>query len=313
MKICLIGGTGFIGRPITRRLMALGHEVSVLTRHRQRHRSMLVHPTLKLIQANVYDDTELDRYVSGMNIVINLTGILNQYGGPEHRFESVHSELPERIAHACVKHGVSRFIHMSALGADRDGPSEYQRSKGRGEDAVRVVASEHGLSVTIFRPSVVFGSEDDFTNRFAALLRSAPFLPLACPDTRFQPVFVDDVVNAFVGAINNPATSNQSYDLVGPDVYTLEEIVRYIDGLIGTGRKVFRLGERSSKILATLLQFAPGKPLTPDNVKSMTVDNVSSDSFPEIFGIEPTRLEQATPVYLKPTTDRLDLFRQRRG
>jgi len=274
---------------------------------------MLIHPTLRLIQADIHNDDALDGQIANKDLVINLTGILNQFGGKDHRFDTVHSKLPERIASACVKHGVGRFIHMSALGADVNGPSEYQRSKGRGEDAVRAVASQHGLAVTIFRPSVVFGAEDDFTNRFAALLRSAPFLPLACPDARFQPVSIDDVVTAFVGAVNNPATCNQSYDLVGPDVYTLEDIVRYINGLIGTDRKIIRLGERSSKWLAKLMQFAPGKPLTPDNIASMSVDNVSSEHFPEIFGIEPTRLEEAAPIYLRPRGDRLDVLRQRRG
>lgn len=293
--------------------MGLGHDVTVITRHRERHRRMLIHPTLKLMQGDIYDDEVLNRHFDRANVVINLTGILNQYRGHDSRFETVHSKLPARIATACVEQGVSRFLHMSALGADPDGPSEYQRSKGAGENAVREIADQHGLGVTVFRPSVIFGAEDQFINRFADLLKSAPFLPLACPDARFQPVAVEDVVAAFVAAINNPATIGHSYDLVGPEVYTLEQIVRYIDSKIGTNRRIIPLGPRLSRFLASVMQFAPGKPLTPDNIASMSVDNISADDFPSIFGIQPKTLEQMAPLFLKPELDRLDLLRRRRN
>ncbi len=313
LKICLIGGTGFIGRPLARRLMALGHDVSIITRHRERHRRMLIHPTLKLIQGDVFDDAVLNKHFDGVDLVFNLTGILNQYRGHEHRFDTVHTELPRRIAQACVATGVRRMIQLSALGADPDGPSEYQRSKGRGEQELNRIADQHGLGITVFRPSVVFGAEDQFINRFASLLKSAPIMPLACPDAKFQPVAIEDVIAALINAVNDPTTTGQSYDLVGPEVYTLEQLVRYIDGIIGSQTRIFRLGPRLSKILATVLQFAPGKPLTPDNVASMSVDNVSDQAFVDLFGVEPTRLEQSVPVFLRAATDRLDALRRRRG
>jgi NADH dehydrogenase len=296
-RICLIGGTGFVGRHLAAQLSKAGYAVRVLTRRRERHRELLVLPRVELIEANIYDPSELGRQFVGMDAVVNLVGILNGRRRRGQRFQDAHVELPRHIVAACHSAGVQRLLHMSALKADaQNGPSEYLRSKGEGE---AVVMSAEGLQATSFRPSVIFGPDDQFFNRFARLLALSPGLfPLACANARFAPVYVEDVAAAFVNALDNPATIGQSYELCGPTPYSLYELVAYTARLSGHKRHILKLGPKLSWWQGFLLEHLPGQPFSRDNYRSTRVNSLCKSDFPEVFGISPSSIEAIVPGYL---------------
>jgi NADH dehydrogenase len=292
--LCIIGGSGFVGRSIADQACAAGYRVRVVTRSRLRARHLTVLPTLEVMVADVNDDAGLARSLEGMDAVINLVGILAP--GRRTTFKSAHVDLPRRLGAASLKAGVQRILHMSALGASTTGPSEYQRSKGEGEQAVKTGPSE--IAWTIFRPSVVFGEHDNFLNMFANLARISPFIPLACPQARFQPIWVEDVARCFVGALRDSRTFRQAYDLCGPRVYTLEQLVRFATATSGHPRRIVRLPGTAAQLQAFTFEHLPGKIITRDNLRSMTVDNVCDGPFPSVFAFAPTAMEAVVPEYL---------------
>lgn len=296
LRIAVLGGTGFIGRSLCERLVAEGHEVRILTRRRERHRELLVLPTAQVVDADVHNPVVLKREFQDMHVVINLVGILNE--SRQASFELAHVELPAKIVQACRQTGVSRLLHMSALHANPQAPSEYLRSKGRGEKIVQEAESSK-LHVTIFRPSVIFGARDSFTNRFAGLLEKVPFVfPLACPGARMQPVYVADVIEAFVRSLELHASFGQRYNLCGTRAYSLHEIVTLLLKWRGLRRRVLPLNDFLSRLQAALLQFAPGKPFTLDNYRSLQIESTCDAPFPALFNITPTTLEAVVPTYL---------------
>jgi uncharacterized protein YbjT (DUF2867 family) len=297
LRIAVLGGTGFVGHSLCASLATAGHEVRVLTRRRERHRDFLVLPTVHVIDADVHSAAVLRREFEGMDAVVNLVGILHETRRDS--FERAHVELPARVVQACRAAGVARLLHMSALPASEAGPSRYLLTKGHGE---RLVLEANGpeFHVTVFRPSVIFGPRDHFTNRFAGLLRQVPWVfPLACAQSRIQPVYVDDVARAFSAVLDRSETFGQRYDLCGPQPYTLLELVTYLRDTMGLRRTIVPLGPLASRLQAAILQFAPGKPFTPDNYRSLTVPSVCSGPFPACFGFQPTRLESIVPSYLR--------------
>jgi len=297
-RIAILGGTGFVGHSLCERLVMAGHEVRILTRHRERHRDLLVLPTAQVVEADVHNPAVLKREFQGQDVVVNLVGILNESGRDGKGFERAHAELAAKVVQACRQNGVARLLHMSALHASPDGPSHYLRSKGRGEQIVQA-AESNTLHVTSFRPSVIFGPRDSFTNRFAGLLRQVPFVfPLACPNARLQPVFVEDVVQAFVLALDRQATFGQRYNLCGPQVYSLREIVTWLARQLGLKRRILPLNNSLSMLQAAVMQFAPGKPFTLDNYRSLQLANICEGSFPAIFGITPSRFADVVPTYI---------------
>ncbi len=303
-NILLIGGSGFLGGHVARRLTAQGHCLTVPTRHRERARHLIVLPTVEVVETDVHDEAHLAELVAGQDAVINLVGILHsRYGlpyGPD--FARAHVELPKKIAAACRTAGVRRLVHVSALNADAHGPSQYLRSKGEGEAALR--AAEEALDLTIFRPSVLFGAEDSFLNLFARLQRLAPVMPLGNPQARFQPVYVEDVAQAIVASLDRRDAVGQAYCCCGPRVYTLAELVRFVGQQIGKPRPVFALPEALARIQAGLLELLPNPPMSVDNLDSMDVDSVcpGGDLLP--FGAVPTALEAVAPEYLAASTPR---------
>jgi NADH dehydrogenase len=299
-KICLLGGTGFVGKRLAARLSEAGHDIVIVTLHRERQRDLLVLPTARLVQGDVYDPEFLRKQFEDRDTVINLVGILNEKGRDGRGFARAHTELPSMIVEACRQTGVTRLLHMSALHASPAAPSHYLRTKALGEDAVHR-AENPDFHVTSFRPSVIFGPGDSFLNRFAGLLRLAPgVFPLACPKARFQPVYVEDVVRSFVESLDNHKTFGQRYDLCGPKVYTLREIVEYVARLIGKRVCIIGLNDALSYLQAATLEFVPGKPFSLDNYRSLKVDSVCEQGFPAVLGITPSSLEQIAPTYLTP-------------
>ena len=309
--VCIIGGAGFVGRSVADQACAAGYRVRVVTRSRPRARHLTVLPTLEVMVADVNGDAGIERALDGMDAVINLAGILAPKG--RSTFKSVHVELPRRIAAVARKEGVRRFVHMSALGASRTGPSEYQRSKAEGEEAVRTAASEYAW--TIFRPAVIFGEHDRFINLFANLARISPAIPLAKARARFQPIWVEDVARALVGSLGDPRTFSQTYELCGPKVYTLEELVRFAAACVGARRRIVRLPDALAQMQAFAFEHLPGKLITRDNLRSMSVDNVCSEPFPAVFGFAPAVMEAVVPEYLARAGNRAryDQYRHHAG
>jgi uncharacterized protein YbjT (DUF2867 family) len=298
-RICILGGSGFVGRHIIAHLAKDKHYVKVLTRNRERHRDLLVMPTVAVKYANIHDPNTLKEEFAGCDVVINLVGILNEESKKDRSFQGVHVDLARKILEACRANRVSRLLHMSAINADAGrGSSRYLRSKGEAENLVHTNKDVH---VTSFRPAVIFGPEDSFLNRFAGLLKLTPkFLPfpLACPNSRFAPVYVEDVARAYVKAIDDTATYGKRYDLCGPTEYTLKELVEYTAQVSGEKHMIIGLSQGLSKLQAIVFSLVPGKPFTYDNYLSLQQDAVCKGPFPEVFGFTPTALESVAPAYL---------------
>ena len=291
--VCVLGGTGFIGYQVVAGLNNAGKHVRVLTRRRERNRHLLVLPYVEVVEADVHDPDQLKRHFTDRDAVVNLIGILNERGHRGEGFRHVHVELAKKVLEACKHCGVRRLLHMSALGADQNsGPSHYLRTKGEAENHLHTFAGPE-VGLTSFRPSVVFGRDDSFFNRFAALLALGPMLPLACPHAKFAPVYVGDLAERFVDALEDRATVGQRYNLCGPEVWELIEVVRYICELKGWRRLIVPLPGWMSKMQANVLEFVPGKPFSRDNFNSLQVDSVCPEG-----GTCPTPVEAVVPHYL---------------
>lgn len=307
LRICILGGTGFVGHHVTADMVELGHRITILTRRRQRHRDVLVWPTVSLREGDVYDPAFLARNFRGMDMVVNLVGILNERGHRGKGFHRAHVELVESISRAIQTTGVPRLLHMSALNASANAPSHYLRTKARGEEIAHAIP---GCGVTSFRPSVIFGEGDSFTNRFAHLLRSIPWaFPLAKPESRMQPIHIDDVAQCFAQSISRHEAYGRSYDLGGPRVYELQEIVEFINDVTETDRRILPLKDWQARLQASILEWVPGKPFSVDNLRSLEVDSICRQPCALPFGIEPKTMEETVPVYLRPGGDTLNRIR----
>jgi NADH dehydrogenase len=266
----------------------------VPSRNRERAKHLILLPTVDVVETDVMAPGVLEALVRDKQAVVNLVGVLHGPG-----FERMHIELPQAIVAACRAEGVRRLVHISALGVSPDAPSEYLRSKARGEQAV---LAADDLEVTAFRPSVVFGPEDRFLNTFAKLARFFPVLPIGCPNARFQPAYVGDVVLATIRALEEPESHGKVYELCGPSEYTLRQLVELVCRITGRNRVIVPLSDRLSYAQAFVMEKLPGKLLTRDNYRSMQVPSVCTGAFP--FQIQPQALEAVAPSYLAPTGPR---------
>jgi NADH dehydrogenase len=315
-KVLLLGGSGFLGTYIANRLSQRGIEVTIPTRRRERTKALIIQPNIEMPEANIHCEKTLTELMQGHDAVINLVGILHSRDVklPYSRdFAEAHVELPKKIIAACKATGVRRLLHMSALKADPKGPSEYLCSKGEGEAIVRAASTD--LDVTIFRPSVIFGLGDSFLSMFASVLKKLPFFPLGFGHARFQPVWAADVADAFVDSLGNEATFGQTYDLVGPKVYTLRELVDYTARLTGSNARIIALSEGWAYLQAGLMWLAPNPMMSPDNLRSMQVDSVCEAGCNPPANWQPTALEAVAPTYIAHNTPKgkLDSFRYRAG
>ena len=310
-SVCILGGTGFVGRHLAARLTQKNFDVKILTRSRARHYGLLVLPSVTLVEADVHDAAVLKREFAGCDGVINLVGILNERGHRGKEFHRVHVELVRKILDACRTSGVSRLLHMSALNAGEQAPSHYLRTKG--EAAALVLKAADELRVTVFEPSVIFGADDSFINRFAALLRKMPgVFPLACARAKFAPVYAGDVAEALVRSWDNHASFGRRYSLCGPGTYTLRELVCETAHVMGLRRAVIGLPAALSWLQAALMEWLPGKPFSLDNYRSLKLDSICDHNGFAAFGIEPVSLEAVLPTCLGNRTAQAERERLRR-
>ncbi|MBU3625572.1 complex I NDUFA9 subunit family protein [Polynucleobacter sp. JS-Safj-400b-B2] len=295
--ILLIGGNGFVGRVIAAQLQLAGYSVLVPTGHLSAARELRMLPKVHVEEADIHEFDELQNLcgrIKPNGAVINLVGVLHDKPAKPYGevFRSAHVELPKNIMTAMQLHGLKRYLHMSALGADSQGPSMYQRSKGDGEAAVKA----SNLDWTIFRPSVIFGAQDQFINLFFKLTKLFPAMPLANHQALFQPVSVDDVASAFVKSLSMPQTIHQSYDLVGPTVYTMKEIVEFAARKAKTSCVIIPMPAFIGYLQALAFEFLPGPTLmSRDNIASMQLPNTLPanriDALTEVFKMSRRSLE----------------------
>jgi uncharacterized protein YbjT (DUF2867 family) len=299
--VTIFGGSGFLGRNVVRELCKRDYRIRIAVRRPELAGHL--QPAGKVgqihaIQANVRNAASVQAAMRASDIVVNLVGILNPAGAQS--FEAVHSRASGTVATAAAGIG-ARMVHVSAIGADEHSASTYARTKAAGEQAVLAAAP----SATIMRPAVVFGPEDEFTNRFAALGRMSPVLPLIGGDTRMQPVYVGDVATAVADAVDGKTKAGAIYELGGPEILTMREIMQYILDTTDRDRALLPLPFGIAKFKAHFLQFAPGAlKLTPDQVELLKTDKVVSDAAKAAgltlqgLGITPDSMEAIAPQYL---------------
>jgi len=310
LSICILGGTGFVGTRLVARLIKDGHRVTVLSRDREQHKHLLVLPGLSLDNCDVYEEAQLSERFRGKDVVINLVGILNERGFGGGGFRRAHTELTRGVLQAARSAGVERLLQVSALKAAVDAPSHYLRSKGEAERLIR----EQGGSLdwTIFQPSVMFGPGDSFLSRFARLLASVPLVfPLAKPNARFQPVFVDDVIDAILCCLHRGASGRQTYELGGPQVYTLREIVGLVARITGQRRWIVGLPNFAARLQALLMDFVPGRPFSSDNYRSLSVDSVCAEDGFAKLKLKPHSMVASARQYLGALEDNARLSHDR--
>ena len=293
MAICILGGSGFVGRNLINTLSKENHTITVITRDFDKNKDLAIYPNLKLIQEDVYNEKRMLEVSKSHDVLINLIGILNEKGFRGKGFYLAHSKIARIILNVCKQNRIKRILHMSALNADPGGSSHYLRTKGEAESFLHTYG-ERFSDVTSFRPSVIFGTEDSFINRFSDLLKFIPFVfPLACAQTRFAPVYVGDLVNFMKDSIDDVSSFNKKIDICGPKIYTLEEIVKIVIDVKGYSTRVIPLNNALSKFQAVMMEFLPGKPFSIDNFNSCLVDSISES------GIKfKTELESVIKQYL---------------
>ena len=323
-KVCVLGGSGFVGSHLVNRLNDLSYEIVVPTRSRNGARALWMIPRARVIECDIHNEDTLSSLFKDADAVVNLVSILNENGDDGEGFRFVHQELTRKVIDACKQNHVPKLLYMSALNAHPDAPSHYLKTKGIAEN--RALNSDSPeLHVSVFRPSVIFGPGDSLFNRFNQLLTVAPgVLPLACAKAKFAPVFVGDVVETLLHALDDPRSRGEKYDLCGPDVMTFDEIVTYLRDLTRKKRLILPLGRGPSRLMANIMEFVPGKPLSRDNFRSTLLDNVCPECPVDAehrnavgnltlasIGIEPLSVSDVVPSYILPSRrhQRLQQFR----
>ncbi|MFA9418601.1 MAG: complex I NDUFA9 subunit family protein [Gammaproteobacteria bacterium] len=275
-KIILLGGDGFIGRQLAFTLANRGYAITIPSRRPHRNKALQVHPSISVIEADIFDSAMLEKLCQDQDAMVNLVGILHER--KRNDFRRIHVDFIKTLVSACSRNNIKRLLHLSALGADQaTGTSRYLRSKGEGENLLHTFGQKD-LQVTSFQPSVVFGKNDQFINRFAGILKFSPwFFPLACPQSKLAPVYVGDLVEKIADAVEDKSTFSQRYTVCGPEEFTLQQLVELIISSMGSSCRIIPLGNGMSKLQAMILQLLPGKMFTMDNYNSLQTPNICAE------------------------------------
>ncbi len=298
-RIAILGGTGFIGGHLVPKLAADGYRITILSRNRERHRALLVLPSVRIVSTNVYERAALVQEFAGHDTVLNLVGILNETGRAG--FAHAHVDLTASVIAACREAGIARLLQMSSINAGSDA-SKYLKTRGEAETLVK----NSGLDWTIFRPTIVYGAGDGLVSRFRKLLKISPVLPLARPHAKIAPVYVGDVCAAIMQCLARRDSFGRIYELYGPDTYTLLRIVRMIRDAAHLRRAVLPLPDMLGWLQACAAELIPGKPFSRDNFNSLKLDAVGTRDGLKEMGITPRRFETLLPELLS-----LDPFERR--
>lgn len=293
----ILGASGFIGQNLIGKLTEKGYQITALVRSMKSAQKLRYFPGNTVI-SDQGDEVKFRECFRGQDAVINLIGVLHD--NPPNSFQALHEELPRKILSNCTVENVTQFIHMSALPASaKVGPSQYLYSRGRGED--RVFETEKDVVVSSIRPSIVFGAQDHFFSSFSKILGWMPILPLACPRTRFAPVFVGDVVDSILALLVDPKSFNgKRIDLCGPHIYTLRELIEFIAKAMDRKTIIVNLPDSLARAQASVLEMLPGKKFTMDNYLSLQVDSISTQNGCNLLGINPKSVEEV----MKPLLNR---------
>ncbi|MFK7954892.1 MAG: complex I NDUFA9 subunit family protein [Lysobacterales bacterium] len=305
----LLGGSGFVGDALANELAGRGGKVTILCRNPASRRTARAGADVRIADPTSIDGLAAE--LSGADVLVNLVGILNEKGFDGSGFRRAHVDVTANALAACRAAGVERYVQMSALRSG-EGSSHYLKTKGEA-DAL-VAASD--LDWAIFRPSVIFGPADSFLNRFAGLVAVTPLLmPLACASSRFQPIYVGDVADAFANLIDRRECGKQTLDLGGPTTYTLKQLVQYVVALKGKRTAVLGLPGFLSLVQAYVMNLVPGKPFSTDNYRSLQLDSVTDNNALAQLGVDPTPLEAIAPTYIgnQQRVHRFDDARSRAG
>ena len=296
MKIvCILGGTGFVGHSVVRQLSEAGYTVKVLTRNGQKGKHLTQHRGVQVIECNVLNHNALKQALKSTSAVINLIGILHE--NKKTTFDDIHANLPRDLAKICVECSIPRLIHMSALQASDNAPSKYLRSKAKGEGQIMQYANK--INITIFKSSVIFGACDNFINLFTKLIKFLPIILLAKPNAKFQPIYVEDVSMALVKALDDKRTFGKAYELAGPKIYSLQELIQLVAKTANKNRLIIGLNDQLSYLQAWAIELLPVKMMTRDNLLSMEVDSISEQQSLDYFEFRPKALEAVLPTYIQ--------------
>ncbi len=307
-RVCIIGGSGFVGRAIVDQAIGAGHRVTVACRHPERSRDLIVKGA-ELAQVDVTDGSGIDAAVAGHDVVIYLVGLLFEKG--RQTFAAAHVDGVVRVLQSCQRAGIKQYLHMSALGAGRVSDSAYAQTKAAAEKLV----AESGLNWTIFRPSIIYGAGDNFFNQFKAMSDKLPVMPVISGATRFQPIWVEDVARAFVRSIDNHHVQAQAYELGGPDIFSFRAMLEMMMRVLKRQRTFISVPPLVAKLMAAFSSLLPTPPITPDQLKLLAHDNiVEGDAYPAMFG-KAAALEQVLPTYIgaspaEQMQHQLDICRQ---
>ncbi len=283
-KIVILGGSGFIGAQLATKLSSMAEKIIIPTRDIESNQGLKMIPNLEIMHLDVKDDRSVNLLFDKSDLVINTIGILNEFD-QDNSFDNIHYQLTKKISNCLRQNQVKRYLHISSLNADAKSSGKYLKSKGKAEDYLLSETSSF-CNVTIFRPSIVFGENDSFFNKFSTLLKIFPVFPLACPNSKFMPVYVEDLTDYMISTINNVKTYKQSIDVTGPNEYTFRELIGHTLTALNIRRIIIPLNSFLSRIQARVFENLPGKLFTMDNYESLQIDSCSDKGFKGSSSVE---------------------------
>jgi len=300
-KILILGGSGFVGKYIIDHLLQNGCRVIVLTRNSNKIKASKVSGDpgqLEIVSGNIFEDGLLELLIQNKFAVINLCGVL--FEKQKNEFDVIHHFLPDMISKLCKKNKVNKFVHISALGVSKSSSSSYSRTKALGDLKV----TKNFKNSTILRPSIIYGAGDNFFGLFSKISKFIPFIPIIGPNTKFQPIYVDDVARAVIKVLNNINKTNKIYNLCGPKIYSFYELIQMLLSNLDRKRVLIKVNPKLMMLPSLIIQNFPNPPFTYDQMKLLQNDNISDGLFDEIneLNIEPslldTKLKELSKFYI---------------